>query len=302
MKIEYAILIKNKTRLEALVERFNTKEQARFYIERSGGDFQEYETEHEQFHHSFQKVQVQLSKILKNKIVEREFLPSYLFSDNNLIVVVGQDGLVANVAKYSKGQPIIAVNPDPERYDGILLPFNSQNFTKAVYAVLQQAFRTRAMRFAEVTLNDGQALLAVNDLFIGIASHTSARYKIRLNNREETHSSSGIIVATKTGSTGWLSSIFNMAFGLIQAKEVDYPDIQEDDLFFAVREPFKSQKTQTGLCGGRLKNGEKLIVESMMPSKGLIFSDGIEQDYLQFNSGAIAEIGLSEQMANLVIG
>lgn len=301
MKIEYAILIKNKTRLEALVERFNTKEQARFYIERSGGDFKEYLTEHEQFYRSFQEVQSQLSKVVKNKIVEREFLPSYIFAENNLIVVVGQDGLVANVAKYSKGLPIIAVNPDPERYDGVLLPFTPQNFIKAVTTVQKQDFHTRDMRFAEVTLNDGQSLLAVNDLFIGISSHVSARYKIRLNDKEETHSSSGIIVATKTGSSGWLSSIFNMAYGLLKNKEVHYPQIAEDDLFFAVREPYKSQRTQTGICGGRLKKGEKLIVESMMPTNGLIFSDGIEQDYLQFNSGARAEIGLSKQVAHLVI-
>ena len=35
MSIEYAIIVKNKTRLEALIERFNTKAQAKFYIERS---------------------------------------------------------------------------------------------------------------------------------------------------------------------------------------------------------------------------------------------------------------------------
>ena len=34
MRIEYAIIVKNKTRLETLIERFNTKEQAKFYIER----------------------------------------------------------------------------------------------------------------------------------------------------------------------------------------------------------------------------------------------------------------------------
>ena len=99
MKVEYAIIIKNKTRLESLVERFNTQAQAKFYIESSGGNFQEYVDEHEKFGQSFVEVQTQLSKIIKNKVIEREFVPSYIFSENNLIVVVGQDGLVANVAK-----------------------------------------------------------------------------------------------------------------------------------------------------------------------------------------------------------
>ena len=301
MKIEYAIIIKNKTRLESLIERFNTKAQAKFYIESSGGNFQEYVDEHEKFYQSFLEVQTKLSKIIKNKVIEKEFVPSYIFSEKNLIIVIGQDGLVANVAKYSKNIPIVAINPDEERYDGVLLPFNVKNFLNGVQSVINENFSSTKMRFAEAVLNDGQKLLAVNDLFIGISSHSSARYKIVLNGKEETHSSSGIIVSTKTGSTGWLSSIFNMAFGILGSKKLKYPTLNDDDLYFAVREPFKSIRTQTEICGGTIKKGNKLIIESLMPNNGFIFSDGIEQDFLQFNSGATAEIRLSEEMAVLVI-
>ncbi len=301
MKIEYAILIKNKTRLEMLIERFNTQAQAKFYIESSGGDFQEYIEEHQKFHQSFAEVQTQLSKVIKNKIIEREFLPSFIFSENQLIVVVGQDGLVANVSKYSKGIPMVAVNPDESRYDGVLLPFSSQNFLNGVQAVIQQNFKFKKMKFAEATLNDGQSLLAVNDLFIGISSHSSARYKLKINGKEEQHSSSGIIVSTKTGSTGWLSSIFNMAFGILGNHKINYPKIGENDLYFAVREPFKSKKSEIGICGGLIKQGNTLIIESLMPNNGFIFSDGIEQDFLQFNSGATAEIKLSSKEAILVL-
>ncbi|QES90698.1 NAD(+)/NADH kinase [Rhizosphaericola mali] len=301
MKFEYAIIVKNKTRMESLIERFNTKEQARFFIERSGGDFADYELEHEQFYSAFNDVQQRLSPIIKNKVVERSFIPSYLFAESNLIIVIGQDGLVANVAKYSKELPIIAINPDPERYDGILLPYNSSNFIEAVKKVIAQNYHTKQMHFAEVKLNDGQSLLAVNDLFIGISSHTSARYKIKINGKEENHSSSGIIVATKTGSSGWLSSMFNMAYGLTHITDIHYPKLKEVDLYFAVREPFKSHATQTDICSGKISNGNQLVIESMMPTNGFIFSDGIEQDFLQFNSGAIATIQLSKQLANLVI-
>jgi len=301
MKIEYAIIIKNKTRLESLIERFNTKAQAQFYIESSGGNFKEYVDEHEKFYQSFLEVQTQLSGIIKNKVIEREFVPSYIFSEKNLIIVIGQDGLVANVAKYSKKIPIIAINPDEERYDGVLLPFNVKTFLKGVESVINENFRSKEMKFAEAVLNDGQKLLAVNDLFIGISSHSSARYKIILNGKEETHSSSGIIVSTKTGSTGWLSSIFNMAFGILGVSEKQRPEMSEGDLYFAVREPFKSIRTQTDICGGKLKKGNTLVIESLMPNNGFIFSDGIEQDFLQFNSGSTAEIRLSDEKAVLVI-
>ncbi|ASW75364.1 sugar kinase [Chryseobacterium piperi] len=301
MKPEYAIIIKNKTRLEFLIERFNTKAQAQFYIESSGGDFQEYVIEHENFHQVFMEIQTKLSKVIKNKVLEREFVPSYIFSEKNLTVVIGQDGLVANVAKYSRNIPIVAINPDEARYDDILLPFNVKNFLKGVNRVINESFSSKKMRFAEVVLNDGQKLLAVNDLFIGISSHSSARYKILLNGKEEMHSSSGIIVSTKTGSTGWLSSIFNMAYGILGSKKLKYPKLNDDDLYFAVREPFKSIRTQTEICGGTIKKGNKLIIESLMPNNGFIFSDGIEQDFLQFNSGTTAEIRLSDEEAVLVI-
>src|SRR4051812_43479159 len=106
MGVEYAIIVKNKTRLESLIERFNTKAQAKFYIERLGGNFEDYEAEHETFHASLNSLQTQLSKVIKYKLLDRSFMPSFIFSEKNVIVVIGQDGLVANTAKYSKGIPI----------------------------------------------------------------------------------------------------------------------------------------------------------------------------------------------------
>ena len=304
MKIDYAIVVKSKTRLETLIERFNTKAQAKFYIESLGGDFADYESEHEVFHQSLDLLQRSLSGFMKNKIVERMYVPSYIFSEKNLIVVIGQDGLVANTAKYSKNCPIIAVNPDRQRYDGVLLPFDTKNFIVAVEKVVAGTYRTRTARFAEAKLNDGQRLLAFNDLFIGASTHVSARYKISFNKKSEEHSSSGLIVSTQTGSTGWLSSIFNMAYGIAGAFEKNLkpqkPKLGENELLFAVREPFQSIRTQTGINSGIIKNQTSLVIESLMPAGGVIFSDGIESDFLKFNSGAIATIGISKETAMLV--
>ena len=305
MSIEYAIIVKNKTRLEALIERFNTKAQAKFYIERSGGDFQEYIIEHEIFCAALAQVQQRLSSVIKNKVVDRSFLPNYLFDEKNLIIVVGQDGLVANTAKYSRGVPIVAVNPDPKRYDGVLLPFNQHNFITAVERVLTDQYAYRMMRFAEAKLNDGQRLLAFNDLFIGAASHVSARYKISYRGETEEHSSSGLLVSTKAGATGWLSSVFNMAYGVASMfesmLEPRQPELADDDLLFVVREPFKSLRTQTQLSLGKINGEHSLVIESLMPSNGVIFSDGIETDFLKFNSGVIATIGLAQEQAKLVL-
>lgn len=304
MSVEYAIIVKNKTRLEALIERFNTKAQAKFYIESLGGDFQDYELEHDTFTHSLTSLQTQLSKVIKHKIVDRTYVPSFIFSEKNVIVVIGQDGLVANTAKYSKGIPIVAVNPDKKRYDGVLLPFDTENFIGGIENVITNSYHFKTMPFAEAKLNDGQRLLAFNDLFIGASTHISARYKIKYLNLIEEHSSSGLIVSTPAGSTGWMSSIFNMAYGiaglfedsLVQKK----PKINNSELLFAVREPFQSIRTQAGITAGLIKNQETLTIESLMPTSGVIFSDGIETDFLRFNSGSIATIKLAQETARIV--
>ncbi|MBB4036642.1 NAD kinase [Dysgonomonas hofstadii] len=304
MNIEYAIIVKNKTRLETLVERFNTKSQAKFYIERLGGDFHDYEMEDDIFHDSLNSLQSQLSKVIKHKIVDRTYLPSYLFSDKNMIVVIGQDGLVANTAKYSHARPIVAVNPDKQRYDGILLPFDTTNFIDGVENVLSDNYQSLKVNFAEAHLNDGQRLLAFNDLFIGASSHISARYKLSFNESTEEQSSSGIIVSTQAGSTGWLSSVFNMAYGVTGLFEKNIkprqPKLKENQLLFAVREPFKSIRTHADISVGLINNQKHLRIESLMPTGGIIFSDGIESDFLQFNSGTIATIGIAKETANLV--
>ncbi len=305
MAIEYAIIVKNKTRLELLIERFNTKAQAKFYIERLGGNFDDYEIEHEIFQDSLQSLQLQLSKVIKNKIVERNYISSFIFSENQLIIVIGQDGLVANTAKYSKSIPIIAVNPDKERYDGVLLPFDTHNFIGGVENVILNQYHSKTMRFAEAKLNDGQRLLAFNDLFIGASSHISAKYKISFNNSTEEQSSSGLIVSTAAGATGWLSSIFNMSYGIASMFEKNLkpkrPKLKENELLFAVREPFQSIRSQIGISAGILKTDNELIIESLMPTSGVIFSDGIESDFLKFTSGSIATIGIARETAKLVI-
>jgi NAD kinase len=143
MSFEYAIIVKSKTRLESLIERFNTKSQAKFYIERLGSNFYEYEIEDEIFKNSLNSLQTQLSKVIKNKTIDRQYVSSYIFSKKNIIIVIGQDGLVANTAKYSDNLPIIAVNPDIERYDGILLPFNVSNFIQGVENVLTNKHQSK---------------------------------------------------------------------------------------------------------------------------------------------------------------
>jgi NAD kinase len=308
MNIEHAIVVVNKTRLESLIERFNTKAQAKFYIEHSGGDFKDYELEHDTFHASLDRVTEFFTRELKVKVVDRKFVPNFLFSEKDLVVVVGQDGLVANTAKYVNGLPILAINPDVNRFDGVLLPYTISDFEVGFTEVIKRRSVFKEITLAEARTNDGQKLLAFNDLFIGPSSHTSARYKITYNQVTEQQSSSGIIVATGAGSTGWLSSVMNMTNGVSQTfnkggrSQVNFSlPWNTDKLAFVVREPFRSKYSDVNLSAGLINNTDKLRIESQMPSNGIVFSDGIEADFLHFNSGIKLEVGIADQKAKLIV-
>lgn len=306
MNFERAIIIRDKTRLEQLIERFNSKAQAKFYIERSEGDFEYYEIENDTFYQSLNKIQNTISKRLKFKVIDRSFLPTYIFTEQDLVLVVGQDGLVANTAKYVNGLPIIGVNPDSERYDGVLLKHTPDDLSAVIKNILKGEYATKQVTMAKAVLNDGQTLLAFNDFYIGADSHVSSRYDIEFKGKRERQSSSGIIVSTGAGSTGWLSSIFNMANNINRQKlnrEQQQSLISWDDekLIFVVREPFLSKVTQTGIGLGIITKRQTLKIESNMPTKGVIFSDGIESDFLNFNSGSHVKIGIADEKANLII-
>jgi len=304
---EKIVLVTRKTRLAELVERFNTISQAKFYIEHAGGDFAEYQREDATYTRSVELVRKSIDIGLKVQTIDSALVPTYTFLPEDLVVTVGQDGLVANTAKYVGRQPIIAVNPDPERFDGILLPFRPADLPAVLALALAGRSRVRAVTLAEARLNDGQRLLAFNDLFLGAQTHISARYRLRWNKREEAQSSSGVLVSTGAGSTGWMSSVFNMFSGVaglvgapaLKSLRLDWEDRR---LLFVVREPFISRHSSANVVAGLLAPKENLVLESLMPSGGVIFSDGVESDFLLFNSGSTATISAAAETAQLVTG
>jgi NAD kinase len=296
-------VVTRKTELEELIERFNTREQARFYIEHMGGSFEEYDAAHSVYHEAVETLKAALPPRFRSQWIERAFLPTFTFDAHDLIVTLGPDGLVVNTAKYLDGQPLLAFNPDDARVDGVLVPFGVAEAASAIDQAMALELQPSPITMARATLNDGQTLDAVNDLFIGQKTHVSARYLIRHKGNEERQSSSGVIVSTGAGSTGWLRSVLAGAAGVVkmrtEAKD-DSPwrddyrfDPSADALVYSVREPFPSKVSAASMIHGKIHRKDSIEIVSQMPRNGVIFSDGVEEDHLEFNSGAIATIGIS---------
>jgi NAD kinase len=309
---EKIVVVTQKTALEELVERYNTRDQARFYLEHMGIAFAEYQAAHDQYHASLALLRTYLPPKVRSQVIERSFLPNFLFDPRDIVVTLGRDGLVVNAAKYLDGQPLVAFNPDPRRIDGVLIPFPVDAASKVLHRVLAFTHREHRLTLARATLNDGQTLHAVNDLFIGQRTHVSARYRLRQGERQEDQSSSGIIVSTGAGSTGWLRSVHTGAAAVVQhyvptaavehVRDTYAFDSSAERLRFSVREPFVSRVSSAEIVFGDIGPGETLEIVSQMPQNGVIFSDGVESDFLRFDSGAIARIGIAEKKAFLVTG
>lgn len=308
-RYENVIIVTRKTELDDLVARFNTRAQARFYLEQAGHAFEAIEVAHEKHQGVLGKIRQAIPQTMKQQVIDREMVPRFTFGEADLVVTVGQDGLVSNTAKYLTGQPILAVNPDPERFDGVLLPFTVDTMGTQLHETLYGTAVTKQVTLAKAELTNGQSLLAFNDFFIGAKSHVSARYRIEVGGRAENHSSSGIIISTGAGSTGWLQSVYAGAAGIVEALggTVTPPDNRgrlswdTNKLVYSVREPFPSIATEVSIVHGAFTNDAPLHVTSQMATNGVIFSDGVEADYLEFNAGAELTVITAPEQARLII-
>lgn len=303
------VLIVRPTRLDELVTRFNTVQQAQFYVEHLGADFSDYLIEHKHYRAAVERAENVLREFGRVQRLERRYVPNFVFGAEDAVVVLGQDGLVANALKYLDGQRVVAINPDPARWDGVLLPFTIDDLQGIMAEETTRERPVKLVTMAEATLNTGQTLHAVNDFFIGQRTHVSARYQISVGGQQERQSSSGIIVSTGLGSTGWLKSVYAgwaTATRCLLGRDVapvgdgSFPwDARH--LHYFVREPYPSRTTQARLVIGKIAEGGRMRVISEMPDNGVVFSDGIEADYLAFNSGTEATIGVAKKQGVLVL-
>ena len=107
---ENVIIVTRKTELDDLVVRFNTKAQAKFYLEQAGQSFETIQVAHDKHQAVLSQVRKAVPNTIKSQTIDRELVPRFMFGDDDLVITVGQDGLVSNTAKYLTGQPILAVN------------------------------------------------------------------------------------------------------------------------------------------------------------------------------------------------
>jgi NAD+ kinase len=122
----------------------------------------------------------------------------------DLVVTVGGDGTFLHASHAVRGQLMVGVNTDPEASVGFFCTATSFNIDW-VLRNLDTLPRTTLNRLA-VRIDDRPVdELALNDVLYADANPAAVtRYRVEANGKERYLKSSGLLVCTAAGSTGWM--------------------------------------------------------------------------------------------------
>ena len=291
------VLVHRRTELEELLRRHGTRGQAAFFLASRNRSIEDVAARQAAVQDAIAAVSSAIPADWRRGLIERADLPRFLFEPGDIIVVVGQDGLVANVAKYLDGQVVVGINPEPERNPGVLVP----HAARAAAGLITAAASPDAARQAEqramvlAVTDDGQQLTALNEIYIGQASHQTARYTVTLpDGRTESQASSGVIVSTGTGATGWGRSTW-----LERKSSLTLPGPADPRLAWFVREAWPSPATGTDCTEGELAAGQALRLGADSDEL-VLFGDGMETDTISLAWGQTASVKLADRKLRLL--
>jgi hypothetical protein len=288
------VIVHRSTEYEELLMEHGTRQQVAFFLRSRGRDLDEVDERHEKQGDAIRTVAGAIPHDWCRGVVTRADLARYLFGPEDVVIAIGQDGLVANVAKYLRGQPVIGVDPDPGRNPAVLVRHSPQAVIKLLADLPGLPTEPRTM--VRASTDDGQMLLGLNEVFVGHRSHQSARYEIRNAAGDvERQSSSGVIVGTGTGSTGWCRSVW-----LERRSDLRLPEPAEECLVWFVREAWPSPATGTELTEGTFGPDERLTIVSNTDHL-VMFADGIESDAVDLRWGQSCQVSIPEQRLMLVV-
>ncbi|MCW1840848.1 hypothetical protein [Prosthecomicrobium hirschii] len=289
------VIVRRETDLDRVRATHASMATARFVLERRGLSLEAVEAEHAAFTEVLRRVRAAIPADWRQAMLMRAEVERFVFGPEDVVVAVGQDGLVANVAKYLAGQTVVGIDPRPGRNAGVLVRFRVEAAKEAIAAAAAGRLTLEARTMAEVRLESGERLTALNEIYLGHRTHQSARYRIAFEGASERQSSSGLIVATGTGATGWASSIARATGRRLDLAPTDAK------LQFLVREAWASPSTGADLVAGTVTRAP-VTITSEMDEDGTIFADGIESDRLAFPWGRIATVAVAEQRLMLGVG
>jgi len=290
-----AVVVHRRTELDDLLDQHGTRGQAEFFLRTRGRTLDEVQQRHDLQTTALATVSTAIPIDWRRGGVERADLPRFVFEPGDVLLVVGQDGLVANAARYLDGQPVIGVDPEPGRNPAVLVRHGADDVARILSATASGDTPLEHRTMARAELDDGQSLDTLNEVYVGHPTHQSARYRIAVEGlgEWERQSSSGLIASTGTGATGWAASISHD-----RGNPIHLPRPDDPSLAWFVREAWPSPATGIALTAGLVEVGAqlRLVVES---NELVVFGDGQEADRLTATWGQGVVLRVSDRTLSL---
>lgn len=288
------VTVVRRTQLEDVLAQHPTRGQAEYFLRTRGDGLDRLRAIHDKVVAARRAVAAAVPDDCRRATVERADLGRFLFAPEDIVVVVGQDGLVANVAKYLDNQLVVGIDPSDGANPGVLVRHAPTAAVDVVAQAVAGALPVETRTKVAARLDDGQVLDALNEVFVGHAGHQSARYDLAVGGKPPVaQSSSGVIVGTGTGATGWCASL--------AGQHRDAPELPEPTstgLAWFVREAWPSPTTDVSRTSGVLTAREELRLTIRSESL-VVFGDGMEDDRLVATWGQVVTVTTADRPLRL---
>jgi hypothetical protein len=291
-----AVVVHRHSELDLLLARHGTRGQAEFFLRSRGRDLADVQDRHDHLVEALHQVDTAIPAGWRRAAVERTDLPRLRFDPEDVVLTVGQDGLVANVAKYLADQPVIGIDPEPGLNPGVLVRHPASSTAELLAAVAAGTAEVEHRCMVQAQLDDGQSLRALNELYVGDRGHQSARYRLLPPTEVgagERQSSSGVLIGTGTGATGWCASLARD-----RSSAPELPGPLDERLAWFVREAWPSPSTFTRRTQGVLAAGE--VLQLISEGDLVVFGDGLETDRLHVGWGQQISVRVADHRLTLI--
>lgn len=171
------------------------------------------------------------------------------------VIALGGDGWVNNTSHFLTSQRMITINSDPEKSTGALSNFTVPSF-KAKFHELEKGIFTVEYWTRLQARHNGEPIwpLALNDVCITANDpFDMSRYVIDYRGIQEEQKTTGVLVSTGTGSTGWHRNVHTT-----QQRESGIFSRDAQIAKFTVREVPAKPYADYQIVGGILEKGERL--------------------------------------------
>jgi len=240
-----------------------------------------------------------------DQVVSLESLKDHGLSPRyEVIIALGGDDFFKLVTHHNKGSlPILGVNSDPLSSVGALLPVTISELPEALKRLESGDYRIEPWTRISLRINGVECGSAINDIVLGKRDfRLTSRHELEYRGQKVTQRSSGMLISTGVGSTGWYASA-----GLyLGDHDRSFPKTARYARF-ELREPSVTVTEVDGvrvtrlpqLVEGTLSEGASLRITSLNDDEGIASRDSL--DSVPFPRGSVAEISIDPNPCHVVI-